>query len=130
MKLEIDSLKCVKLLTSRGWNISDAEAVVEAFTDIDFRNVYDKQEVTTMLSEAVQKVFDNADKRFDEERRSSDKRLDEERRSSEKHFELLEKRIESDRQESINSRRWMTGIIVTAIIALAGYLSALIHISH
>ncbi len=76
-----------------------------------------------MLPEAIQKALDKNSHQFDQ-------RLEAERRQADQRCALMEKRIESDIAEARNARRWMTGVIITCTLALAGYLSALLHMSH
>lgn|SRR3990167_5328010 len=116
MKLEIDTLKCAKMLARQGFNSLQAEGLVSTFADCKFRNLYSKNEINTMLTEAMEKVF--RDNRAELERR-----LEEQRRE-------LDKRIEADIAEIRTNRRWIVGTIITVGIALAGYLSALIHFTH
>ena len=133
-KIELDTLKCVQLLMDRGLETKMAEAIVESLTDIPVRNLYNKSEVDNMLSDAVEKTIHECRREFDEKiherrrelderHREFDKQYLERYRESKERFSSMEKSIES-------GRRWMVGTIITCTVALATYLSALIHFIH
>lgn len=130
MKIEMDTLKCVKMLAQKGLNDKTAQAIVESFTDINIRNLYTKSKVDIMLSEAVQKTFDDL-------RRESDRKYEaaqrQHREVEKKHAvmqKMMQQRVEADIAEARSGRRWLIGTIITCTLALAGYLSALIHFTH
>lgn len=123
MQLEFDSLKCAKMLIDRGLGTSESEAIVETLTETDFRNCYSKAEIDNMLPQTVKDVFQSVDKQLEERRWEFDKRLAD-----------MERRYEADRtaerSEFRATRRWLVGTIITCTFALAGYLSAILHLMH
>ena len=119
MKLEFDTLKCVKILKEQKFNPQDAEILVSALSGVEIRNLYHKGEVDIMQSDAVEKVF----KRWDEKQALIKQEL-------ERRIASYEGRLANDIAEARAGRRWVIGTIVTVGVALAGYLSALIHFSH
>lgn len=123
MKLELDTLKCVTMLVDNGVAQNDAKAIIDTLSSITIRNLYEKSGVDNMLSETVQKVFD-------ENRRELDRRIEERRRETEARFALSEKRMDQEIAEARSRHRWMIGTIITCTVALAGYLSALIQMTH
>lgn len=112
MKLEFDSLKCVKMLIFKGLDAKNSEAIVESLADIEIRNLYSIMEIDSMLSETVKNTLAECRREFDDR------------------IAVYEKRIELEIAEAKSSRRWMVGTIITCTLALAGYLSALIHLTH
>ncbi|MCH9744120.1 MAG: hypothetical protein K0U29_04215 [Gammaproteobacteria bacterium] len=100
-----------------------ADAIVTMLTDCEIWNLFNKDEVTTMLNEGLDKIIEKHDKIMEE----NDKKWDQ------KHKELLANWGQEHREyrrELRSDRRWMVGTIITCTLALAGYLSALIHLSH
>lgn len=119
MKLELNTLKCVKLLIKKGFERPQAEALAETITGLNIRNIYEKEEVNTMLTEAMERILKEEACRRKEDARRNERELD-----------ILQRRLDNEYRESIVARRWMTGIIITCTLGLAGYLSALIHLIH
>ena|SRR3989338_8979010 len=105
MKFEFDTLKCVKMLSSKGFPSSQAAAFAATLSDTEIRNLYDKTEINTMLPETVENVLKRVDKQLS----------------------IMEKRVDSEIAEAKSSRRWVIGTIITVGLTLAGYLSALLH---
>ena len=112
MKIEFDTLKCAKILLSKGFTQPQAEALASTLGGTEIRNLYGKTEVNNMLAEAVQNVFKHWDKQW------------------EQRLSVMEKRVDSEIAEARAGRRWVIGTIITVGFALAGYLSALIHFAH
>ncbi|MCH9644726.1 MAG: hypothetical protein K0U29_04170 [Gammaproteobacteria bacterium] len=112
MKLELDSLKCAKMLSNGGLNTGQADAIAMALTDCEIWNLFNRDEVMTMVNEGLDRIIEKYERKWAEDQR----RLDDKHRE-----DLRELRI---------GRRWLTGLIITCTLALAGYLSALIHITH
>ncbi|KTC76159.1 hypothetical protein Lbir_0228 [Legionella birminghamensis] len=123
MKLQCDSLKCVTLLEKKGASKHYARAFVELLTEMEIFNIYSDNEVNSMLSETINKIFEDRDKRFIEQKRE----FDESRKELKQ--EMLESRKEL-RDEILASRRWMIGTVVTIGLSLAAYLTTLIKVIH
>lgn len=141
MKIQCDSLKYVTLLESKGISEKSAKAHIEVLTELEIFNIYSVNEVDSMLSEAVNKVFEDRekafelrDKRFLEEIKANEKRFETQRRDVDDNLryarqEMLESRKEL-RQEIVTSRRWLIGTTVTIGLSLAAYLTTLIKMLH
>lgn len=152
VKIQCDSLKYVTLLERKGITEKSAKAHIELLTEMEIFNIYSVNEVDSMLSEAVNKVFEDRDKmlelrdkRFSESIKTNEKRFVEEVKANEKRLdelrhefveslrlqrqEMLDSRKEI-RQEIITSRRWLVGTTITLGLSLAAYLTTLIKILH
>lgn len=130
MKLIFDTLKYVKLLEERGLTSDIAEAMSEALSLIIIFNLYSRDEVNQMLSESVERVFEEEAKR----RQSMEKMYDSRLSMVEQSFKDSESRLESRftrLENSIDNRfRQTRNLIVTGGVAAISYLSALIHFTH
>ena len=145
MRIQCDSLKHARLLRKKGMNANVAEDFMSTLTEIHIFNIYSKQEVDGMLSEAVKEVFATQDQKLAEQRREFDARMQDTANYHEQQIrdnksellasrrdnrnELMSSRRES-RIDSLTSRRWMVGTMITVGLSLAAYLSALIHFNH
>ena len=152
VKFEFDTLQCVRMLIQNGISLELAEPMVAMLASSEFWNLYSKREVDSMLNETVEKVFREnraeVDRRLEEQRRGFDKwieeykrlyeeskrQYEEDRRRSDAHIEADKQRFETEMAkfqiEAKADRRWVVGTIITVGVALAGYLSALIHFTH
>lgn len=130
MKLEFDTLHCAKMLVEFGLQPKLAQGLVETLANTDIRNCYSTQEVNAMLPETVQKTLDkyqaDMDMRFERENREYERK----RAEFKQDLEMQLKRTEDLYQKDRAVHRWVIGTIITVGIALAGYLSALIHLTH
>jgi hypothetical protein len=118
MRIQCDSLKYANILEKKGIKANDADGLMSTITAIEIFNLYSKDEVNSMLNESIQQIFIEEK----ENRAKQDQKLAEQRRE----FDL---QIKEQRNEALNSRRWMVGTIITVGFSLAAYLSALIHYS-
>ena len=156
MRIQCDSLKHARLLRKKGMNPNVAEDFMSTLTEIHIFNIYSKQEVDGMLSEAVKEVFATQDQKLAEQRREFDARMQDTAKYHEQQIrdnksellasrhdnrsELLASRRDNrnemnasrreSRIDSLTSRRWMVGTMITVGLSLAAYLSALIHFNH
>lgn len=160
VRILTNELKSAKLLRRAGFSLKKSEAIMAMMTGVEIHNLYSSEEIDIMLSEAVDKVFVENRREFDEKikehRRESDEKIKEQRREFDAMFNLIqsesresrkehradfasrfsqfqEENIESRKNqlnEIITSRRWLIGTIVTVGMGLAAYLSALIKLSH
>ena len=145
MRIQCDSLKHVRLLRKKGMNANVAEDFMSTLTEIHIFNIYSKQEVDGMLSEAVKEVFATQDQKLAEQRREFDARMQDTARFHEQQIrdnksELLASRRDNrnelnasrreSRSDTLISRRWMVGTMITVGLSLAAYLSALLHFNH
>jgi len=112
MKLEFDTLQYANMLECNGFSQAQSRAMVEQLSSCEFYNLYNGKKVDQMLSETIEKVFREHDRKTAE----ADKRFREEAAEM--------------RAEYRSDRRWTVGTIITTGIALAGYLSVLIHMTH
>ena len=130
MRIQTDSLKYAKMLINQGFSPKHAEGLLFMFSKMEIRNLYSIDEVDTMLSETVKKVFDEQDKKLAEQRREFDERMKlmHEQRLEDRNGLIASRR--EDRSELIASRRWMIGTVITVGLSLAAYLSALFHFNH
>ncbi len=129
MRFEFDTLKCAKMLTRGGVQTSQAEVMIESLSGVDINNLYGKMEIDTMLNEAVRNTFEEFRRESDKRHREFNERSAERRREFDKRMAERDKQIEKDLTESRTWRRWTVGTIITCTLALAGYLSALIHLA-
>jgi len=120
MRIEFDTLKCAKILSSKGYSLRQAEALSSAIASMEIRNLFDKTEVNNMLADVVKNVLEECRREFDKQFSLTEKRVNSEIAS-------LNARISTELAEARAGRRWVIGSIITVGIALAGYLSALIH---
>lgn len=123
MNFEFDTLKCCRLLIKKGFQTNKARAVVDVLSSTDIRNLSTNLEVHDMTASAVDDYFEKYDKRVAKQNEAYEKQL--------------EKRLESDRLWHENNRkelrsafRWLATTIITAFVAFAGYIAALIHLTH
>jgi len=127
LKDHCDTLKYAKLLQKKGVKSDAANGFMSTLTQIEIFNIYSKQEVDTMLSEAVREVFTKHDrdvnKAITEQRREFDIRM----KDNEKYHE---QRLRDNKSELLASRRWMIGTLVTIGLSVTAYLSALLHVNH
>lgn len=127
MHIQCDSLKYVKLLEKKGVKSETAHGFMSTLTQIEIFNIYSKQEVDSMLSEAVREVFTKHDrdvhKAITEQRREFDIRM----KDNEKYHE---QRLRDNKSELLASRRWMVGTVITVGLSVVAYLSALLHFNH
>jgi DNA-binding transcriptional MerR regulator len=130
MHVEIDTLKCVKMLQSRDFTIKDARNLVEAFTKTKIRNVYSKNEVDIMLSQTIKAQFEEYDKLRKERIKESDKKLEREREIFEKQLAIQREQMKEDIKEIRSSRRWLGTLIISVGLGLASYITALFHMTH
>ncbi len=138
MQIEFNTLKCAKILSQGGLPASYAELLVESLAGVEINNLYERMEIDTMLSQAIQNTFiENrkaTDKTIDEWRREFDARMEERRRDFDARMAERNQQFEKDfaerKVESRNNLRWMVGTIITCTLALASYLSALIRLTH
>lgn len=129
MKFQFDTLKCAKMLVKGGMPIYYANVMVESLSKVELNNICDRREIEAMLSETVQKVFDEFDSRMAERRREFNERAAERRREFNERAAERNKQIEKDIAEGRSLMRWLIGTVITCTLALAGYLSALIHLA-
>jgi len=59
MRMITSELESARLLEDAGFTHVQSEAVVRVITHMDIHNLYSSNEVDTMLSEAVERVFDD-----------------------------------------------------------------------
>ena len=123
MRIQCDTLKYAKLLNRKGVKYSDASGFMSTLTEIEIFNICSKQEVDTMLSETIEKVFAKQDQKLAEQRREFDARMKD---MSNYH----DTQIRDNRSELLASRRWLAGTVITVGLSLAAYLSALIRFNH
>ncbi len=145
MRIQCDSLKYARLLGKKGVKSCDADDLMSTFTEIEIFNIYNKLEVDTMISGAVDKVFVKHDRsienmllKHDRLMESvfakQDEKLAEQRREFNVRMQDMSKyhesQIREQRNESLTSRRWLAGTVITVGLSLAAYLSALIQFNH
>ena len=123
MRIQCDTLKYAKLLNRKGVKYSDASGFMSTLTEIEIFNICSKQEVDTMLSETIEKVFAKQDQKLAEQRREFDARMKD---MSNYH----DTQIRDNRSELLASRRGLAGTVITVGLSLAAYLSALIRFNH
>jgi hypothetical protein len=156
MQIEFDTLKYVAMLEGLGVNSGVARAVISTVGKIEYYNLYSKNEVDNMLSETVQKVFDDNRRKFEREMAILEQQTEKEFAIKEKRFEEYKKRMaESSRHMNEANKlmsermdenmrqtmrrldfetarlhstfRWAIGTIITVGVSLAGYMTALFH---
>ena len=127
MRIQCDSLKYVKLLEKKGVKSDAANGIMSTLTQIEIFNIYSKQEVDSMLSEAVREVFTkhdrDVDKAITEQRREFDIRMKD-------NAKYHDQQLRDNKSELLSSRRWMIGTMITIGLSLTAYLSALLHFNH
>ena len=127
MRIQCDSLKYVKLLEEQGVRSDTANGFMSTLTQIEIFNIFSKQEVDTMLGEAVKEVFikhdRDVDKAITEQRREFDIRM----KDNTKYYD---QQLRDNKSELLASRRWMIGTMITIGLSLTAYLSALLHFNH
>jgi hypothetical protein len=123
MRIQCDTLLYAKMLEKEGIKSDTAQGVMTMLTQIEIFNIYAKQEVDSMLSEAVKEVFVRQDKKIDEQRREFDVRMED-------NAKYHEQRLRDNKSELLASRRWMIGTVITVGLSVVTYLSALLHFSH
>ena len=116
MKLEFDTLRCVKMLKDQDVNARDAEALASTLAAVDIRNLYDRDKVDIMKDDIITNTIAECRREFDKQMAVREK--------------YLEAQIAADIAEARAGRRQVIGTIITVGLALAGYLSAVIHFSH
>lgn len=123
MRIQCDTLKYARLLGKKGVKFQEASGLMSTLTEIEIFNIYSKQEVDSMLSESIEKVFAKQDQKLAEQRREFDARM----KDISKYHDA---QIRDHRTELLASRRWLAGTVITVGLSLAAYLSALIHFNH
>ncbi|HFL2715803.1 TPA: hypothetical protein ACGWTM_002991 [Legionella pneumophila] len=123
MRIQCDTLKYAKLLRKKGLNSGVADSFISTLSQIEIFNLYSKQEVDSMLSETIEKVFSKQDLKIAEQRREFDVRMQD-------IAKYHDAQLREQRSELLASRRWMIGTVITVGLSLAAYLSALIHYNH
>lgn len=130
MRIQCDSLKYARLLEKKGIKSNAAEGFMSTLTQIEIFNIYNKHEVDSMLSEAVEKVFAKQDERLVKQ----DLKLAEQKREFDARMQdnakYHEQQLRDNKSELLASRRWMIGTVITVGLSLAAYLSALLHFNH
>jgi len=134
MRIQCDSLKYVKLLEKKGVKSDAANGIMSTLTQIEIFNIYSKQEVDTMLSEAVKEVFAKHDRSINDVFVKQDQKLAEQRREFDVRrqdtVKFHDQQIRDNKSELLASRRWMIGTMITIGLSLTAYLSALLHFNH
>lgn len=134
MRIQCDTLMYAKLLEKEGIKFDSAHGFMTVLTQIEIFNIYTKQEVDSMLSEAVKEVFAKHDRDIENAFVRQDKKLDEQRREFDARMEdnakYHEQRLRDNKSELLASRRWMIGTVITVGLSVLTYLSALLHFSH
>ena len=130
MRIQCDTLKYARLLGKKGVKFHEANGLMSTLTEIEIFNIYSKQEVDSMLSESIEKVFAKQDQKLVQQ----DLKLAEQRREFDARMKDISKyhdaQIRDHRTELLASRRWLAGTVITVGLSLAAYLSALIHFNH
>jgi len=130
MRIQCDTLKYARLLGKKGVKFHEASGLMSTLTEIEIFNIYSKQEVDSMLSESIEKVFAKQDQKLVQQ----DLKLAEQRREFDARMKDISKyhdaQIRDHRTELLASRRWLAGTVITVGLSLAAYLSALIHFNH
>ena len=116
MRIEFDTLKCAKMLSSRGFPLKQAEALVSVLSASEITNINSKDEVNNMLAEAVEKVFT----RWDEKQAIQN-------RESERRIQSYENRLNLDLAEARSHRRWLIGTLITMGAVIT---TTIIHFAH
>ena len=119
MRILINELNSAKLLRHAGFSVKKSEAIMAMFTNSKIHNLYSSNEIDHMLSETVEKVFNDNRVMLNEQRREFDVKMN-----------MLNKQIDKNYDDLKTSRRWVIGTIITVGMGLAAYLSALIQLSH
>ncbi len=120
MKFEFDTLKCAKMLAKGGLATSQAEVMIGSLSNVEMNNIYSKTEINGMLHESFYKAVDECRREFDARMAERNRLIDKQ----------IDRQIEKDSAERKAMIRWIVGTIITCTLALASYLSALIHITH
>lgn len=123
MNIQFDSLKCVKLLVSKGVDADNAENFVEVVGVTELLNLYTKEEVDAMLSDTVKEVFK-------EQRRETNERLAVYERQLESRWSGFEAHTTRQYETLLSTTRWGLGLILTTVIAFGGYITTFLHLSH
>ena len=141
MKCQFDSLKCAKILKDGGVAPDDAEAIAGMLTETNINNLYSRPEIDEMLNEVVKTTLAESRREFDqlndtvkttlaENRRQFDKSLERSREDLAEVRRQFDQSFARSREDSESNRRWIVGTIITCALALGGYLSALMHLTH
>lgn len=134
MHIITNELKSAKLLRNGGIPYKQSEAIVSMIASMDIHNIYSIDEVDTMLSETVEKVFrkfdSQFDKKFDEQSQRFREQMREQRREFDEKMAVEKEHINRTFDELKSSKNWIIGTIITVGMGLAAYLSALIKLSH
>ena len=120
MRILTNELKYAKLLRRNGFNPGQAESIISMISEMEIHNVYSKNEIDIMLSEAVERVFLKQDEKLREQQREFDEKLSLNRNES--------REFRKDFHEVLkSSRRWLIGTVITVGMGLAALI---INISH
>ena len=156
MRMQCDMLKYARLLRKKGVKSDVADGIMSTLTQVEIFNIYSKQEVDGMLSNAVKEVFaehDRAikdvfakqDQKLAEQRREFDARMqdnakyrEQQLRDHRREFEARMKdsakyhdqSLRDNKSELLASRRWMIGTMITIGLSMTAYFSTLLHFSH
>lgn len=134
VRIITNELKSAKLLRKSGFSPRNSEAIMSMISTMEIHNLYSRDEVDIMLSEAVEKVFARQDEKLREQQREFDEKLNLQHRELSSRLTLVQDENRDSRkefrEEMKSSRRWLVGTIITVGMGLAAYISTIIKLSH
>lgn len=119
MKIKLDTLKCVKLMTQHGLPTENAEAIVSGLTAMEIDNVYANTEIDNMIDRLSEKFRREIDSSIANAMARQDEKY-------EHRFDILEAGI-TDLKSYF---RWVVGTILGANTAISASIIAYLHFFH
>lgn len=134
MRIQCDTLKYAKILERKGVKSELASGFMSTLTQIEIFNLFSKDEVDGMLSNAVKEVFVEHDRALKDMFARQDQKLAEQRREFDVRMQDIAKyhdqSLRDNKSELLASRRWMIGTMITIGLSMTAYFSTLLHYSH
>lgn len=140
MKIKLDTLKCVKLMTQHGLPTENTEAVVSGLTATEIDNVYANTEIDNMIERVtrnIRKDIDAAIARQDAKYEHRFNMIDARLNALDAKIELIRKNLtqrmnvlEAGIADIKSYFRWVVGTILGANTAISASIVAYFHFFH
>lgn len=115
MKIQFDSLELVDILVNKGMDKNQAEAIANALSDIEIHNLYSEKEVSNMIDQNTNKIFDFYERRFE--------KLEENQKQAIQEMKQYNRRsLEEIKKERRSTTRWLIATVITVGISIAGLI--------
>lgn len=115
MKMQFNSLELADMLISKGVDKRQAEAIASALSDIEINNLYNDKEVSNMIDQNTNKIFDFYERRFE--------KLEENQKQAIQEMKQYNRRsLDEIKKERRSTTRWLIATVITVGISIAGLI--------